>query len=293
MNNKPHTPVLLQKAKEYLSPKKGDRYLDLTAGFGGHAFSIAELVGEKGKLTLVDRDAEAVKYLENLFAADKRVKIVQNDFYSASSNLLAKGEKFDCILADIGVSSYQLDDSSRGFSFDKEGPLDMRMDKRQKTSAFDVVNSYDIEQLKKIFVMYGELTRKQASLLSERIAENRPIHTTSKLAFIAGSLPRKRGKKIKAQVFQAIRIEVNDELGLLEKSLPVWAKLLAPYGRLAVISFHSLEDRIVKQFFVQRSKNRYEADLSVLNKKPITAKKNERVYNPRARSALLRAAVKK
>jgi 16S rRNA (cytosine1402-N4)-methyltransferase len=167
------------------------------------------------------------------------------------------------------------------------------MDVGQEFSAQDVINGYNTDKLRDVFIKYGELSRKQASLLSAKIEQNRPLRLTSELAKVANSLPRKRDKRIEPQVFQAIRIEVNDELGLLKKSLPVWVELLAPKGRIAVISFHSLEDRIVKQFFIQHSKNRYDADLDLLNKKPITAKENEKVYNPRSRSAQLRAAVKK
>jgi 16S rRNA (cytosine1402-N4)-methyltransferase len=277
----------------YLSPKANDRYLDLTAGFGGHASKAAELVGKNGEIVLIDRDADAVDYLKQKFDSSKRVKILRDDFFTAAIKLLKDGEKFDCILADVGVSSHQLDDSSRGFAFSKAGPLDMRMDTRQAISALDVVNGYTKEELTRILTDLGELSPKQASLLSKEIISRRPLHSTKELVQAAGILPRKRGKKLEAQIFQAVRIEVNNELGLLRKSLPVWAELLAPQGRLVVISFHSLEDRIVKQFFTQHSKNRYEADLKLLSKKPITASQNEIVYNPRARSARLRAAVKK
>jgi 16S rRNA (cytosine1402-N4)-methyltransferase len=293
VNNKPHEPVLLREVIENLSPQKGDSYLDLTAGFGGHASAAAKLVGPSGKLTLIDRDSDAISYLNDLSGSDKRVRIIHDDFLSASKSLLRENQKFDCILADVGVSSHHIDENTRGFSFSREGPLDMRMDKRQKISAQDVINNYDTKELEDIFVRYGELTKKQTHLLVEGIKRNRPMTKTIELAEIARSIPHGRRKKIEAQVFQALRIEVNDELGQLGNALPVWAQLLAPKGRIAVISFHSLEDRLVKQFFAQRSKNRYESDLTLLNKKPITAKKNETVYNPRARSARLRAAVKK
>jgi 16S rRNA (cytosine1402-N4)-methyltransferase len=293
VNNIPHKPVLLAETIDSLSPKKGGRYLDLTAGFGGHASLMAELVGDQGRLTLVDRDSDAINYLKSTFGSDPRAKIIRDDFCSAALKLLKNGEKFDCILADIGVSSHQLDNSRRGFAFDKAGPLDMRMDTGQAISAFDVANDYAKADLARIFAEYGGLSPKQASAASEKVLASRPMHSTEDLVHAISGVPAKRGKRLEAQVFQAIRIQVNNELGLLKKSLPVWAELLAPHGKLAVISFHSLEDRIVKQFFVQHSRNRYEADLKLLNKKPITAKKNEIVYNPRARSAKLRAAVKK
>ncbi len=293
MNSKVHQPVLINEVIEFLSPQPGERYLDLTAGFGGHASQIAEMLGKNGRLTLVDRDEQAAGFLTDQFGADKRVEIIQDDFYSAAMNLTSNSAQFDCILADLGVSSYQLDEAGRGFSFDKEAPLDMRMDSGQKLTAQEVLNNYDREKLEGIFIRYGELSAKQTALLVDLLLEHRPLRATSELAALARTLPSKRGKRLEAQVFQAVRIEVNNELGLLRNALPVWAELLAPKGRLAVITFHSLEDRIVKQFFAQRSKNRYEADLSLLNKKPITANKNETVYNPRSRSAKLRVAVKK
>lgn len=293
MNSKVHQPVLINEVIEFLSPQPGERYLDLTAGFGGHASQIAEMLGKNGRLTLVDRDEQAAGSLTDQFGADKRVEIIQDDFYSAAMNLTSNGVQFDCILADLGVSSYQLDEAGRGFSFDKEAPLDMRMDSGQKLTAQEVLNDYDREKLEGIFIRYGELSAKQTALLVDLLLEHRPLRATSELAALARTLPSKKGKRLEAQVFQAVRIEVNNELGLLRNALPVWAELLAPKGRLAVITFHSLEDRIVKQFFAQRSKNRYEADLSLLNKKPITANKNETVYNPRSRSAKLRVAVKK
>jgi 16S rRNA (cytosine1402-N4)-methyltransferase len=293
VNDQVHNPVLLSEVIEILSPQKGDRYLDLTAGFGGHASAVAQLVGARGKLTLVDRDKDAINTLDRVFGTDSRVQILQDDFFGASSKLLAKGEKFDLILADLGVSSYQLDVSQRGFSFNRDELLDMRMDESQQKSAYDVVNNYEAGRLKSVLTGYGELSSKQATVLAKKIVSNRPITSTKELALLVASIPHNPRKKLQPQVFQAIRIEVNDELGLLKKALPVWMRLLTSGGRLIVISFHSLEDRIVKQFFVQKSENRYDAKIRLVNKKPITAKKNELVYNPRARSAKLRAAVKK
>jgi 16S rRNA (cytosine1402-N4)-methyltransferase len=293
MNQNLHQPVLLREIADALDPKPGESYLDETAGYGGHAKAIAKLLGGKGKITLVDRDSQAIAYLDKLFGLDKRVRIVNSDFLSASRELQAKGEKFDLILADLGVSSLQIDDPSRGFSYQRSGPLDMRMDRRQKLSAKEIVNGYKQTELEDILVRFGELRRSQASSVAISIIGKRPINSTIELKEAVKSAIRGSKKLIEAQVFQALRISVNRELELLEGALPVWAGLLKSGGRLAVISFHSLEDRIVKQFFVQRSKNRYEADLSVKNKKPINSSQNEIVHNPRARSAKLRVAVKK
>lgn len=293
MSYQQHQPVLLDETIEVLSPKAGEKYLDLTAGWGGHAAKVASMLGKEGKLTLVDRDDQSINRLKKTFGSDNRVEVIRSDFCSAAEMLSRRGDRYNCILADIGISSIQLDEPARGFSFDRVGPLDMRMDKRQDLSGYNVINEYDKERLRDILVNYGDLSRRQAESLSLRIVQDRPVKTTDELAAICKSIPTSRGKRIEAQVFQAVRIETNDELGQLARALPVWARLLAPGGRVAIISFHSLEDRIVKKFFVQHSKNRYEADLKMINKKPIIAATKEKVYNPRARSAKLRAAVKK
>lgn len=293
MNNRAHKPVLLREVEKYLAPRESDNYLDLTAGFGGHAKMVAKRLGDHGKITLVERDEQAISHLKSVFSGDKRVRVIHDDFLSASAKMHTTGERYDCILADLGVSSYQIDDPSRGFSYQRKGPLDMRMNVRQQVSASDIVNSYKREELEDILRKYGELTRHQASRTALSIIANRPLTSTSELkAAVNEAIPRSK-KLIEAQIFQALRIEVNNELELLKKSLPVWAELLAPGGRLVVVSFHSLEDRIVKQFFVQRSKNRYDADLSLQHKKPIRPSQLEIVHNPRARSAKLRSAVKK
>lgn len=295
MKNVQHIPVLLDEVLTYLNPTKEESFLDLTAGYGGHAQAILERTLNGPSTVLVDRDQQAVAVLREQFSG-KDVQIVHKDFLEASKELIASSRHFDMILADLGVSSPHLNMASRGFSFGLEGPLDMRMDERQAVTAETIVNNYSEAMLVDILRRYGEEPR--ASKIVRSIVENRPITTTTQLAkIVAQAVGKRRGRfagKIHpaTRTFQALRIAVNDELELLRQAIPLWIDLLAPGGRLAVISFHSLEDRIVKQNFAERSKDKYEATLQLLTKGPVTGKPDELVFNPRARSAKLRAAVK-
>lgn len=284
-----HAPVLLEEVLRYLSPQKGESYLDLTAGYGGHANKILERTKSPQTMTLVDRDAKAVNELQKQFG--EATEIRQEDFYQAARSLQEAGKKFDCILADLGVSSPHLDNASRGFSLKADGPLDMRMDQTQSLSANTIVNEYSIDDLAKIIADYGE--EPKARRIARAIVEKRPVTSTIELAQIVANQWQGHSKTHPAtRTFQALRIAVNDELGLLQKALPIWLDLLNPGGRIAVISFHSLEDRIVKQFFADHGGNRYDSDLKILTKNPVTASNPELVSNPRARSAKLRAAAK-
>jgi 16S rRNA (cytosine1402-N4)-methyltransferase len=197
-------------------------------------------------------------------------------------------------MIDLGVSSPQLDQSERGFSFKNSGPLDMRMERRQELSAQEVVNTYGAEDLKRIIVDYGEEPPKLAGKIAAAIVQNRPFKETSELAdLIADNYRGRRGRIHPAtRTFQALRIAVNDELGQVEEVLELLPSLLNKNGKLAVISFHSLEDRLVKRYFKEQSISGYEADLQILTKKPVSGA-NEDVHNPRSRSARLRVAVKK
>lgn len=292
MNTQIHIPVLSEPVLMYLDPKPGERYLDLTAGYGGHASIVLDKLGPIGSATLVDRDQSAIDHLKKKFKNDKRISIIHNDFYSASTQLQGKGEKYDLILADIGLSSPHLDNAERGFSFMNAGPLDMRMDNRQALTAADIVNNWDEKQLRRLFQLYGEI--RGAGRIARSIIEHRPILTTTELASIIQRSTRGYPKvRYEAQIFQAIRIAVNEELRLLEQSLPIWHDLLAPNGRLGVISFHSLEDRLVKQYFSEHSGKRYDADFNLLTKTPVSASTEESVFNPRSRSAKLRVAQRK
>ncbi|MEX1995471.1 MAG: 16S rRNA (cytosine(1402)-N(4))-methyltransferase RsmH [Candidatus Saccharimonadales bacterium] len=291
---RPHIPVLLTEALEYLGPKKNDSYLDVTAGYGGHAKEVLKHTDNPEGATLVDRDEMAVKTLQENFG-HKGARIIHKDYLAASQALAQEGKKFDMILADLGVSSPHLNMPDRGFTFAESGPLDMRMDQRQALTAGDLVNNARVEELADILKRYGE--EPKAHSIAQRITENRPITTTTQLATIISQAIGWRGRRSRihpaTRSFQALRIAVNDELSQLEKSLPIWVSLLAPGGRLVIISFHSLEDRITKKFFAEHAAFAYDAELEALTRKPVTPSPTEIVSNPRARSAKLRASRKK
>jgi 16S rRNA (cytosine1402-N4)-methyltransferase len=288
-NNELHQPVLLDEVLQYLDPHAGERYLDLTAGYGGHASAVFSITEQSASSVLVDRDENAVQKLRQRFGIE--VEIRSQDFLSASQELAAAGNQFDLILADLGVSSPHLNEANRGFAISLDGPLDMRMDQRQAISAATIVNTYSESEIANILARYGE--EPKARQISKLIIENRPFATTAELASIASRVwPGHSRVHPATRTFQALRIAVNDELGLLQSSLPLWMQLLAPGGRIVVISFHSLEDRIVKQSLNSMAGDRYDADLRLLTKRPITASQHELVSNPRARSAKLRAAFK-
>lgn len=287
----PHVPVLLGAVLQYLAPATSESYLDLTAGYGGHASAVLALTARPDRAVLVDRDAEAIAALRPW--AEQGALLLHQDFRQASRELLARGLQFDMILADLGASSPHFDKVERGFSFNADGPLDMRMDQRQTVTAASLVNGSSEAELKDLLVRYGE--EGHAARIARTIVSGRPFTTTGQLArAIESALPR-RGSKIHpaTKTFQALRIAVNSELELLEDSLPLWLQLLAPGGRIAIISFHSLEDRLVKQALVAAGGDRYDAELRLLTKRPATASPAEIAFNPRARSAKLRAAVKK
>ncbi len=288
-----HVPVLVQEVLNCLAPRAGQSYLDLTAGQGGHAAAVIKVTGSPELAILTDRDKSAIETLKKRLGT-KGVKIVHSDFLNALKDLAGENQKFDMILADLGVSSPHLENSERGFSFKLSGPLDMRMDSEGLLSADHIVNDLKETKLAEILRKYGEEPR--AKRIASTIVSNRPIKNTEQLATIIAQATGWRAKRGKinpaTKSFQAIRIAVNDELTQLEKSLPIMVELLAPEGRLVVISFHSLEDRIVKRYFADHAGDRYDSELTFLTKKPITASKNEIVSNPRARSAKLRAVAK-
>jgi 16S rRNA (cytosine1402-N4)-methyltransferase len=288
-NNVLHVPVLIDEVLEFLAPKEGDTYLDLTAGYGGHASAVLERTKHPEGAVLVDRDPSAVRELQARFG--ESVTIRHQDYATASEELASEGRQFDVILADLGVSSPHLDEASRGFSLAQDGPLDMRMDQEQELTAERVVNTYPETQLVQILTEYGEEPKARA--IARAITAARPIRTTAELARVVASQWRGHSKVHPAtRTFQAIRIAVNNELELLKRSLPLWINLLSPGGRICIISFQSLEDRLVKKILQEASGDRYDADLKLLTKRPITAGHHELVSNPRARSAKLRAAVK-
>jgi 16S rRNA (cytosine1402-N4)-methyltransferase len=287
-----HIPVLLEATLRELRPESGQSYLDLTAGYGGHAGAILERTGSYTKSVLVDRDDYAIEQLSSF--EQQGVRLMHTDFVSAAQQLVEEGNTFDLILIDLGVSSPQLDQGERGFSFAKQGPLDMRMDRRQEKSAEDLVNTASRDELATIIHEYGEEPYMQAKRIAEEIVANRPFRSTETLAELIKQTHRGRWKRIHpaTRTFQALRIAVNDELGQIKTVLPLLPRLLRSGGRVAVISFHSLEDRLVKRYFKDQFASGFEAELGPITKKPLSGA-TEDVHNPRARSSQLRVAVKK
>jgi len=287
-----HIPVLLESALQLLQPSVGENYLDLTAGYGGHASAILEKTGNYNDSVLVDRDDYAISHLSSF--EQRGARLIHSDFLAASWQLIEEKRVFDLVLIDLGVSSPQLDQGERGFSFRNNGPLDMRMDRSRGITAAELIDQSTIQQLADIIHRFGEEPYMLARHLAESIVANRPFADTETLAELIKQEYRGRKGKIHpaTRTFQALRMAVNDELGQIEAMLPLLPRLLKPGGRVAVISFHSLEDRLVKQFLREQHDAGFEAELEVLTKKPIDGAMAD-VHNPRSRSAKLRAAVKK
>ena len=284
-----HKPVMLSEVLRVLAPEPGESYLDLTAGYAGHASRILDVTQNYKDSCLIDRDDYAVEVLSSKYRS-KGLEIKHMDFYSAVLQLIECGKTFDMILADFGVSSPQLDLEDRGFSFRENGPLDMRMDRRQELTAETIVNHWSERELTEIFEKYGEMSPGFSRKVARIIVRQRPFSGTKELAdAIAGESKHTRIHPA-TRVFQAIRIAVNDELGIIERTLPLLPELLNPGGRVAIITFHSLEDRLVKNYFKEVSSYGEESLLEILTPKPITAGSLELGTNPRARSAKLRAA---
>lgn len=295
-----HIPVLLTEVMQWLDIKPDGVYVDCTFGGGGHSRAILERLSEKGRLIAFDQDEDARKNLPD----DMRVTFVPHNFRHIQRFLRLHGIKeVDGILADLGVSSHQFDEASRGFSTRFDAALDMRMDQRQATTAFHIINTYSEQQLHKLFERYGEVTN--AKTLARTLVEARritSIETIDALKNAVSSIVKGNPNKYFAQVFQALRIEVNDEMGALKELLENTPGVLKEGGRVAIITFHSLEDRIVKVFFKQGTfeeadENPFEIKkrsnpLKQLTKKPIEASAEEVKRNSRSRSAKLRVAEK-
>lgn len=294
-----HKSVLLIESVNGLNIKPDGTYIDCTLGYAGHSGEILKRLETEGFLFAFDQDEEAVKYsYDKLSKIGNNFKIFHTNFRNIKECIT---DKVDGILFDLGVSSPQLDDASRGFSFHKDAPLDMRMDKRQELDAYKVVNTYPLEKLIDILYIYGE--EVNAKSIAKGIISNRPINTTLELAdVIKENVPISYRKKSNPcrKTFQAIRIEVNSELSILESSLMDAFSLLKPNGRMCVITFHSLEDRIVKNVFKKlcsddiNSKNlpvvplEMRAKAKLITKKPIIPSGSELELNNRSRSAKLR-----
>lgn len=287
-----HVPVLLDSTLEILQPAEGESYLDLTAGYGGHAREFLAKTDNYAESVLVDRDDYAILCLKSF--SDKGTRLLHTDFVSAALQLIEERKQFDIALIDLGVSSPQLDQSTRGFSFTNSGQLDMRMDRRQSVSAETLVNTASADELVRIITQYGEEPIGYARQIVTAIIGSRPLSTTEELATLIKQTYRGKWKKTHpaTRTFQALRIAVNDELRQVEDLLPLLPRLLKPGGRVGIISFHSLEDRLVKRYLKEQFEAGLEAELLPLNKKPILGSIND-VHNPRARSSKLRAAVKK
>lgn len=293
-----HTSVLLKEAVAGLAIKENGVYVDATFGGGGHSSAILEQLGKDGKLIAFDQDKDAWRNKPD----DERLIAVTENFRHLKRFLRLHGfAKVDGILADLGVSSYQFDTAERGFSTRYEGPLDMRMDQRTELTAADVLAKYNEKQLHKMFEQYGEV--RNSRQLAQHIVANRTKGGLSSIASLKAMIaPVVKGQanRYLAQVFQALRIEVNDEFGALKDLLEQSAQCLKPEGRLSIITFHSLEDRIVKQFIKNGGKDNEEPSLlgnekkewcmKAVHNKPIEPTEEEIKNNPRARSAKLRIA---
>jgi 16S rRNA (cytosine1402-N4)-methyltransferase len=291
-----HVPVLLDEALEYLNVRPGGVYVDATLGLAGHSSAIAKRLGAKGRLICFDRDPQAMEAakvrLEEVRAeigSEMPEVVFEPRAFSEASSLIEPGS-LDGLLADFGVSSLQLDEAHRGFSFRTDGPLDMRMDTRSGETAEQVVNQEDENELADLIYEFGEERRSRR--IARAIVRARPITTTAELArVVSAAAPSMKGDKIHpaTRTFQALRIRVNDELGEIRMLLESAPSLLKPGGRLVLISFHSLEDRLVKDAFREAGRDKvYE----VLTKKPVVAGEQEEMRNPRSRSAKLRAVQK-
>jgi 16S rRNA (cytosine1402-N4)-methyltransferase len=295
-----HIPVLLNEVIEGLHIKQDGVYVDCTFGGGGHSKTILEKLGPNTRLIVFDQDEAARKNMPD----DERVIFIPHNFRHLQRFLrLHNINTVDGILADLGVSSHQFDEAGRGFSTRFNANLDMRMDQRQTLTAFDVVNTYSEQQLHKLFEQYGEVTN--AKTLAKTIVQVRSsvsLQTIDAFKNALREIVKGNPNRYFAQVFQALRIEVNDELGALKEMLQQTPKLLKPGGRVVIITFHSLEDRLVKNFFRRGTFDEPEknpfindervSELIVITKKPVLPSENEMKKNPRARSSKLRIAEK-
>lgn len=305
-----HIPILLDKVIDGLKIKKDGIYVDGTLGGAGHSIEIVKRL-DKGKLIGIDQDTDALDKASQVLKDHKDKVVLVHDNYKNIHNILKDLgiEKVDGIFIDIGVSSYQLDQASRGFSYHNDAPLDMRMDRSKEFSAKDIVNKYSKEEIEEILLKYGE--ESWAKRIAEFILEERktgPINTTLELVdVIKKAIPKRvrmEGAHPARKTFQALRIEVNGELDILEESIDLMVSLLKPGGRIAIITFHSLEDRIVKEKFkylfkdcicpkeIPICKCDKKREIKIITRKPIVADEEEVKINKRSRSAKLRIAEK-
>ena len=306
-----HVPVLLKESVDGLNIQSGGVYVDVTFGGGGHSSEILSRLDEQAHLYSFDQDADAEQNVmrsevgaERRFVDDSRFTFVRSNFRYLKNWMRYYGvESIDGLLADLGVSSHHFDDESRGFSFRFDAQLDMRMNKRAGKTAADIVNDYDEEALANLFYLYGEIkqSRRLAAAVVKARSQQRIVTTQDLLGILEPIFKREREKKDLAKVFQALRIEVNHEMDTLKEMLKSATELLKPGGRLSVITYHSLEDRIVKNIMktgnvegkrIQDFYGRIETPFTLINNKVIVPSENEQQENPRSRSAKLRIAEK-
>lgn len=306
-----HVPVLLKESVDGLNIQSGGVYVDVTFGGGGHSSEILSRLDEQAHLYSFDQDADAEQNVmrsevgaERRFVDDSRFTFVRSNFrYLKNWMRYYDVESIDGLLADLGVSSHHFDDESRGFSFRFDAQLDMRMNKRAGKTAADIVNDYDEEALANLFYLYGEIkqSRRLAAAVVKARLQQRIATTQDLLGILEPIFKREREKKDLAKVFQALRIEVNHEMDALKEMLKSATELLKPEGRLSVITYHSLEDRIVKNIMktgnvegkrIQDFYGRIETPFTLINNKVIVPSENEQQENPRSRSAKLRIAEK-
>jgi 16S rRNA (cytosine1402-N4)-methyltransferase len=306
MNDSPHQPVLYKEIIHALQPRRGGRYVDGTLGAGGHARGILEACAPDGQLLGLDVDPQALAIARKTLAPyEHRIHLVQASYTTLSAQLNQVGwDEVDGIVLDLGASSMQFDTPERGFSFMQDAPLDMRFGPHAPQTAADLVNKYSERELADLIYKYGE--DRDSRKIARAIVNKRPLHTTRELVAVIEAVSPRRGDRVHpaTRTFQALRIAVNEELASVEAVLPQAVAGLRSGGRLAVISFHSLEDRIVKEFFRTQSKDvvnppyeqLYEVErkaiIKEVNRKPIMPSEEETKNNPRARSAKLRIAEK-
>jgi 16S rRNA (cytosine1402-N4)-methyltransferase len=298
-----HRPVMLEEAVAALDPKDGELVVDATFGGGGHARRMLEELGPDGGVVGIDRDPEALGRASELLR-DRRFRFMSGAYDEVLWRMVEEGRRVDAILFDLGLSSFQIDEPGRGFSYVREGPLDMRMDPRSGLSAAEFLNAVEVEELSRVLSEYGDVPRGQARRVAREVARRRPLETTTDLyeAVRAAVGWAERGGNPAKRVFQAVRVRVNDELGSLERALAATEWLLVPGGRLVVITFHSGEDRIVKRFISEREGRCVcppDLPVCVCGAKPTFRRgavrrpsEEEVEENPRSASARLRAAIR-
>jgi 16S rRNA (cytosine1402-N4)-methyltransferase len=298
-----HHPVMLEEAVGALDPKDGEMVVDATFGGGGHTRRILEELAPNGEVVGIDRDPEAVERASELLR-DRRFRFMSGAYDEILWRMIEEGRRVDAILFDLGLSSFQIDEPERGFSYVREGPLDMRMDPRSGLSAAEFLNTVKVEELSRVLSEYGDVPRGQAKRVAREVARRRPLETTTDLyeAVRAAVGWAERGGNPAKRIFQSVRVRINDELGGLERALSATERLLVPGGRLVVITFHSAEDRIVKRFISEREGRCVcppDLPVCMCGANPAFRRgvvqrpsENEVEENPRSTSARLRAAIR-